>query len=196
MRVLSLALLLVPMAAQAPLPFLMGKAAAVAGDHITVRSESGASTVLYADRDSRIWRGKTTHSLASVQPGDELWIRYRRNPAGRLVIVDLSANIVHIWGRITRVSESEFEVEQNFNADPQSAYRRELRQIAFDSDTKFEDSAPADLSPSRTVDIIGLKIAKSRVQASRVTVYEGNAPVRMPSGTRVTEPNGSVRTRK
>ncbi|MBZ5580098.1 MAG: DUF5666 domain-containing protein [Acidobacteriia bacterium] len=182
-------------AAQAPLPFVMGKAIAVSGDHITVHSDPDATTVLYAVPDSTIWRGQTGHSLASVQPGDNVWIQYRRDATGRLVIVDLSANLDHVWGRITRVAKGEFEVEQNFNADPQSAYRRGLREVAFDSGTQFEESAPADLRPGRTVDLIGLTITETRVHASRITVYEGNLPVRMPAGTRVTAPDGSSHIR-
>ena len=98
----------------------------------------------------------------------------------------------HVWGRISAITKSGFEVDQNFNADPQSGYQRGKRQITFDSKTKFEGSARQDLQVGRTADIIGLETTSSRVHATRVIVYEGNAPVRMPANARVMATNGSV----
>ena len=103
-----------------------------------------------------------------------------------------AANFTHIWGRITSVSGNTFGVDQNFNADPKSAYRRQQRQIIFDAKTRFESSAPQDLRTGRTVDIIALKLAGSEAQATRITVYEGNKPTRMPAGARVMAPDGTV----
>src|SRR5580658_5547308 len=102
------------------------------------------------------------------------------------------AGLDHVWGRITAVSKSGFEVDQNFNADPQSGYQRRKRQITLNSETKFEASAPQDLRVGRTVDIIGIGTTSSALRATRVVVYDGNAPVRMPAGARVISPNGSV----
>jgi hypothetical protein len=42
------------------------------------------------------------------------------------------------------------------------------------------------------VDVFGLKTTGSRLEASRITVYEGNRPVRMPKGARIVLPNGQV----
>ena len=109
------------------------------------------STLLYADKDNKIWRGKTTNALSVVQPGDDVIIRYRRDPDGRLSILDLSANIEHVWGNITTVARGEFEVDENPNADPQSGYRRGKRQIEFDSDTEFQGSAPVRMPPGARV---------------------------------------------
>jgi len=102
----------------------------------------------------------------------------------------------HVWGRISAVTKSGFEVDQNFNADPQSGYRRGKREITFTSKTRFEGSAREDLRVGRTVDILGIETAKSGVQATRVIVYEGNRPVRMPAGARVTAADGSVHVEK
>jgi hypothetical protein len=100
--------------------------------------------------------------------------------------------VEHVWGRITAINKSGFEVDQNFNADPQSGYRRGKRQITFNSQTKFEESARQDLRVGRTVDIIGIETTNSKVQATRVIIYEGNRPVRMRAGARVISPDGSV----
>ena len=82
----------------------------------------------------------------------------------------------HVWGRITAVNKSGFEVDQNFNADPQSGYRRGKRRVTFNPTTKFEESARQDLRVGRTVDIIGIERANSGVQAARVIIYEGKRP--------------------
>lgn len=102
----------------------------------------------------------------------------------------------HVWGRISAMTKSGFELDQNFNADPQSGYRRGKRQITFNSKTKFEESARQDLRVGRTVDIIGIETTNSGVQATRVIVYEGNRPVRMRAGARVISPDGSVHVEK
>jgi hypothetical protein len=102
----------------------------------------------------------------------------------------------HVWGRISAVTKSGFEVDQNFNADPQSGYRRGKRQITFNSKTKFEESAREDLRIGRTVDILGRETTRSGVQAARIIVYEGNRPVRMPAGAQVMSTNGLVHIEK
>ena len=102
----------------------------------------------------------------------------------------------HVWGRISAINKSGFEVDQNFNADPQSGYRRGKRQITVDSKTKFEESARQDLRVGRAVDIIGRETTDGDVHATRIIVYEGNAPVRMPAGARVIAPDGSVHVGK
>jgi hypothetical protein len=102
----------------------------------------------------------------------------------------------HVWGRISAINKSGFEVDQNFNADPRSGYRRGKRQITFNSETKFEDSARQDLLVGRPVDILGRETTDGGVHATRIIVYEGNAPVRMPAGARVTAPDGSVHVGK
>jgi hypothetical protein len=191
-----LLLVAIAMGAQPSFSVVAGKAVSIAGDQIVVQSGPGSSLLLFADKESQFWRGKMTHTLSVVQPGDDVILRYRKDSTGRSVIIDLHANIGHIWGRISKLGTGEFEVDENYNADPHSAYRRGFRQIAFDSETEFEESAPEDLRIGRDVDIIGLKTNDTRVQASRITVYEGHAPVRMPAGARVILPDGTVQTRK
>jgi hypothetical protein len=102
----------------------------------------------------------------------------------------------HVWGRISAINKSGFEIAQNFNADPQSGYRRGRRQITFTAKTKFEESARQDLRVGRSVDVIGRETAGSGIQATRVIIYEGSAPVRMPAGVRVIAPDGSVHATK
>ena len=199
MRVSVLVLLLTcPVLAQPirppdpPFSSLMGMVTGIAGDQLTVRN-GAVSTLLFTDKDSQIWRGKTTSTLALLQLNDEVLIRYRRNPTRGLVILDLYANINHIWGRISKVTSGGFEVDQNFNADPQSSYQRGYRQISYNSDTIFEGGGPSDLRVAETVDIIGLKTKDPEVAATRIIIHSDRP---LPAGTRVTTPNGSVRVVK
>ena len=111
-------------------------------------------------------------------------------PIHVLVVDDSSLVRMYCRGVLEKAG---FEVDENFNADPQSGYRRGKRQITLSSGTKFEESARQDLRAGRMVDIIGLETTDPGVQATRVIVYEGNAPVRMPAGARVIAPDGSVR---
>jgi hypothetical protein len=192
MRLPALSLLLITtVPAQTQLVSLVGMARTITRNEIVVQTGAGA-TLLYADNETKVWRGQSGNVLTVVRPGDEVLVRYRQD-SNRLVIVGLYANITHVWGRITVVTKDGFEVNQNFNADPQSGYRRGKRQITLSSGTKFEESARQDLRAGRMVDIIGLETTDPGVQATRVIVYEGNAPVRMPAGARVIAPDGSVR---
>src|SRR6266850_3690364 len=119
MRMLALLLLVIlAPSPQSSFSSLIGRATGISGDQIIVQNGSAPSVLLFVDKQSKIWRGKTTNVLSVVQPGDEVNIRYRQDSTGRLVILELYANIDHIWGRITKVAPTEFEVEQNFNADP------------------------------------------------------------------------------
>lgn len=112
------------------------------------------------------------------------------------VSVFAQSRLEHVRGRISAVTKSGFEVDQNFNADPQSGYRRGKRQITVNSKTKFEESAREDLRVGRTVDILGVETTTSRLHATRVIIYDGNRPVRMPAGARVIAPDGSVHVEK
>jgi len=181
--------------AQAPPQIVAGTVVSVAGNQLVVGMGPGGSLLLSADTHSEIWRGRTTNELSILQPGDQVIGRYRRDAAGQLVIINLSANADHITGRITKVAGDEFEVDQNYDADPHSAYRRQKREVTFNAETKFELSAPEDLAIGRDIDIIGVKLDTSRVQAARITVYEGKVPVRMPRGGRIVLPNGRVQDR-
>jgi hypothetical protein len=169
MRLPALSLLLITtVPAQTQLVSLVGTARTITRNEIVVQTGAGA-TLLYADNETKVWRGQSGNVLTVVRPGDEVLVRYRQD-SNRLVIVGLYANITHVWGRITVVTKDGFEVDQNFNADPQSGYRRGKRQITLSSGTKFEESARQDLRAGRMVDIIGLETTDPGVQATRVIV--------------------------
>lgn len=180
------------MAQQSPMPrFLTGRLTAVSGDRIEVQDSAGLH-VFHSDAASDIWRGRDYHDFSVLQPGDEVDIRYRNDSPSRSVVVSLWANIDKVEGRIQRVDRDGFQVDQNYSADPDSGYRRGLREIAYDSSTLWEDSLAEDLKVGRDVLVIGLKLPSGKLAATRVIVYEGHKPVRM-KPSRITLPNGEVR---
>jgi len=168
----------------------MGRLTAVSGDKIEVQDSAG-SHVLYSDAASDIWRGKDYHDFSVLQLGDEVDIQHRNDAQSRAVVISLWANIDEVEGRITRVGRDGFQVDENYSADPDSAYRRGLREIIYDSGTRWEGSQAEDLKVGRDVFVIGLKLPSGRLEATRVIVYEGHTPVRM-KPSRIMLPNGAA----
>jgi Domain of unknown function (DUF5666) len=176
-----------------PLLFIYGRLTAVSGDQIEVR-DGRETHLLYSDPATQVWRGKDFHNFSALQIGDHVSVKYRTDAASRNVVVELVANRDKVEGPITRVGPGGFQVDENAGADPHSGYRRGLRDIVFDSGTRWEESLPEDLKVGRDVFVMGLKLPSGLLQATRVTVYQRNRPVRMKPGTRVIAPNGTVRT--
>jgi hypothetical protein len=180
--------LLIAQKPQVPLlEVLIGQLIAVSGDRIEVGDADGTH-VLYSDAASAIWRGKDYHDFSVLRPGDEVAIAYRNDAQSRAVVIDLSANIDQVEGRITRVGRDGFQVDENYNAAPDSGYRRGLREIVYDSGTTWADSLAEDLKAGRDVFVIGLRLPGGKLEATRVTVYEGQAPVRMGTSSRCIGP--------
>jgi len=193
MRVLVLAFaataLLFAQKSAAPLfPVLIGRLTAVSSDRIEVQDSAGTH-VLYSDAASNIWRGKDYHDFSVLRVGDEVDVRYRNDAQSRAVVVNLWANIDKVEGRITRVGRGGFQVDENYSTPASSGYRRGLREIIYDSGAQWEDSMPGDLKIGRDVFVIGLRLPSGKLEATRVIVYEGLAPVRMKS-SRIVDTNG------
>lgn len=166
---------------------VVGTVESVSGDVVTILS--GKDTLLLAvDAKTAIWKGKMFHDLSMIRRGDTIIARYAVEPAGKLLAEEMWLNIVNFYGDITRLTASGFEVWTNPNADPQSAYKKEVRTVNVDADTKFEASASEDLRPGRSVQVIGVDLGAGTVGATKVTVYEGNRPVRMSDGQPIAPP--------
>ena len=172
--------------AQNPLPWhvLSGELIALSGERIAVRDDADGTHILYFDASSAIWRSKDYHDFSVLQVGDEVSIRYRNDAPSRAVVIKLWANAGKVEGRITSVGRDEFQVDENYNAAPDSGYRRGLREVAYDSGTGWVDSLAKDLKVGRDVFVIGLKLRDGKLEATRVTVYEGQMPARMGTSSR------------
>ncbi len=175
----------------APSCLVIGHITAASPNRIEVRDGTGRH-IFYFDASSEVWRGQDYHDFSALRVNDEVMLQCRTGADGRSMVTSLFADLGKVEGRITRVGRTGFQVDQNYNADPQSGYRRGLRQILFDSRTQWEASLPKDLRAGRDVFVLGLKLPGGELRATRVTVYEGNRPVRMAPGTRIIDPNGQV----
>ena len=102
-------------------------------------------------------------------------------------------NVSNFSAVITKVTGTTFEVLTNPNADPQSAYKKENKTINVDVNTTFEASAREDLKPGRNVQVVGRVLENGEIQATKVTVYDGNTPVRMRSDALIRRADGSPR---
>lgn len=163
-----------------PLTAIVGTVQGISGNQIHVIS--GAKVVtLHVDDHTEIWKGKVLWDLSPVENGDDISARCRK-VSGELVAEAIWINIVNFSGVITKVKGSTFEVFTNPNADPQSAYKKEIKVVRFDADTVFQSSEKRDLKVNREVQTVGLDLRNGIVKATRVTIYEGKRPVRMRKG--------------
>jgi hypothetical protein len=125
---------------------LMGKLTAMSYERIEVRDSAGTH-MFFCDQASTVWRGQERPDFSALHVGDEVILRYRLDNSSRAVVIDLSANIDKVEGRITVVGRSGFQVDENYRADPASAYRRGLREIVYDSGTTWEGSEAQENFP-------------------------------------------------
>jgi Domain of unknown function (DUF5666) len=174
-----------------PLKPIVGTVERISGNVIYVKTGTQLMA-LSVDNSTDVWKGKVFHELSPVVVGDTIIARYRTEASGKLVAEAIWLNIVNFSGVITKVAEDGFEMFTNPNADPESAYKKEAKSVSVDVDTLFESSAEGDLKPGREVHLVGLDLRDGRILATRVTVYEGNRPVRMGNG-KITLPNGQTR---
>jgi hypothetical protein len=175
----------------APLKSVVGTVEGVSGNQVYVKS--GLQTfALLSDERTQVWKGKVFHGLAPVEVGDDIIARCQTEASGKLVAEAMWLNIVNFFGVITKTTDGEFELFTNPNADPQSAYKQENKIIHVDDGTMFDSSAREDLKAGRGVQVVGLHLKNGSIQATRVTVYEGNRPVRIGNG-KIRLPNGQIR---
>jgi hypothetical protein len=82
-----------------------------------------------------------------------------------------------------------FEMLTNPNSDPHSAYVQKKLNVSVDAGTIFDASAKEDLRVGRGVQMVGLDLKDGTIRATRLTLYEGNRPVRIGNG-KVSPPTG------
>ena len=173
-----------------PIIPVIGTVKSISGNQISV--ESGTRIIAVATDDhTEVWKGKIFHDLSLVHVGDDFAGRCRADASGRLVADLIELNVVNFFGIITRVGGGgdSFDMFTNPKADPQSVYIKKNLKVTVDSDTLFSSSAEEDLKAGRDVQMVGLDLKNGTIRATRVTVYEGNRPVRMGNG-KVLPPTG------
>ncbi len=163
----------------------------VSGDLIFVTT--GMQLIaLSVDDHTQLWKGNALQDVSTVEIGDDLAARYRTDASGKHVATFIRIDGVNFSAVISNVTSSGFEVFTNSGADPKSGYPKGNKTVFVDADTKFEASAREDLKVGRGVDVMGLPLRDGTVRAARVTVFEGNRPVRM-GNARIILPNGQIR---
>lgn len=170
---------------------IVGTVESVSGNVIYVKTGTQLMA-LSVNNSTDVWKGKVFHDLSPFVVGDKIIARCRTESSGKLVAVAMWLNIVNFSGVITKVTADGFEMLTNPNADPESAYKKETKKVSVDADTVFESSAKDDPKSGRGVQVVGLDLRNGKLLTTRVTVYEGNRPVRMGSG-KVILPNGQTR---
>ena len=168
-----------------------GTVEAISGDVIYVTTGVRLIALSVDDR-TEVWKGKTLHGLSTVEVGDDIVALHRTDASGKNVATLIRLNGVNFFAVVTNIISDGFEVFTNPNADPKSGYRKENKIVSVDADTTFEQSAKEDLRVGRAVQVMGLDRKNGTILATRVTVYEGNRPVRMENG-RIILPNGQIR---
>jgi Domain of unknown function (DUF5666) len=166
-----------------PIIPVIGIVKGISGNVISVDAGERVMAV-FADGNTEIWKGKVFHDLSLVQVGDDFAARCRADNSGRLAAELIELNVVAFFGIITKVDGGgeRFEMFTNPNADPQSGYVKKSLTVTVDSATLFSASAKEDLKAGRDVQMVGLDLRDGTVRATRLTVYEGNRPVRMGNG--------------
>ncbi len=93
----------------------------------------------------------------------------------------IELNVVNFFGVITKVEGGgeSLEMFTNPNANPQSGYEKKRLRVAVDKDTVFQSSAKEDLKAGRDVQMVGVDLRNGTTKATKITVYEGDRPVRM-----------------
>jgi hypothetical protein len=128
-----------------------------------------------------------------------MFSRYSFSPAAWLIAAVASFAVfgqnvsTNFSAVITKVTGTTFEVLTNPNADPQSAYKKESKTIRIGAETSFVASASEDLKVGRNVQVVGRELGNGEIQATLVTVYDGNTPVRMRSDAVVRRADGSLK---
>jgi hypothetical protein len=171
-----------------PIISVVGTVKGISGKAILVGGGAQATTVV-SDERTEIWKGKTFHNLSPIQIGDDFSARCRVDASGKIVAGVIWLNIVNFFGVITKVDGGSFEMLTNPNSDPQSAYVKKKLKMTVDADTLFDASAKDDLKPGRDVHMVGLDLKDGNIRATRLTVFEGNRPVRI-GNEKVLPPTG------
>jgi len=151
--------------------------------HIVARAEGNPVSITLGS-DAVVWKGREYHDFSPVDIGDEIMVSGRVKEGGDIVASKLWDNIVHLAGDITHVDTAALKIE----TVPSETHPKEEMTIDMDGDTQFSDSDRASLLVGREIDVIGFKTGKATAHASKITVYIGNRPAKLPSNSQILSP--------
>lgn len=155
-----------------PVISVSGKLEGISANLIYVKFKT-QSLAVYTGEHTEVWKGKTFHDLSPLELGDDIFARCRKDDAGKLIALEIYANITNFFGIITNVrGHDSFELFTNPNADPNSADPKEDKIVYVDADTVFSSGTATDLKIGRGVQVVGSDLGNGKVRATRLFVYE------------------------
>ncbi len=139
-------------------------------NQVSVKTPRGFFTIP-ADDHTETVKDKSYPGLSSLKVGDEVSV-HCRNPTGKPIATKVFANVITFSATVRHVGDDEIEVLTIPNAD----YAREEHKIVrLYPDTAFGTSRK-DLSVGQDTRIVGLDVGNGAVDASRVAIYNMDAP--------------------
>lgn len=175
---LFLLLFAAPLLSADQVQVVIGRLVSKDAHSLIIESPSGRVHLMLT-ASTMIWKGSGQESASALKTGDEIAAKHLTASAHRSIATEIWANIVNLFGKVTHVSPGAFTILSNPNADPHSGYTKQVFTVRYESTTKFMLSAPADLKPERSAQIVGLKTDGNSILASQITVYDGMRPVRI-----------------
>jgi hypothetical protein len=143
-------------------PAMSGELVAVQEGSISIRSDKGTKT-FQIDRNSTIWRGHFV-DVHQLHLGDEIDLRYRVSASGTAIATAVWANIDRWAGTITKVLPDRIQIAIT---DDDSGPIGQAT-ILFDRYTVFNEGTPKDFQIGNFLEVVGVKLGQSQMEASRV----------------------------
>lgn len=149
----------------------VGRLVAVTKKTVSVKNDAGIC-VLHIDAGTAIWRGETFHDTSALKLGDDIGARARVDyPSGELIAEDVSANVDHWEGVITKVLKDTVYIKLDAPASETVKVifdgRTIFRYCVFDDDIKHRCTFD-DLKVGRHLETIGLVLEKTELRATSV----------------------------
>lgn len=141
---------------------ILGELVAIHEHSLSIRNDEGTNT-FQVNPDSRIWRGRFV-DLHQLHLGDEIDLRYRITASGAAVVTAVWANIDRRAGSVTKVLPDRIQIAITDDHDGPIGQAT----IFFDSNTVFNEGAGNDFQFGNFLEVVGLKLGRNRMEASRV----------------------------
>jgi Domain of unknown function (DUF5666) len=146
---------------------VIGTVDKISGNQILVKTSRGSFPISAADK-TEVMKDKIYHDLSPLKVGDEISVRCKPDAQGKLVAINVWANVVNFVGTVQDVRGEEIEVVTNSG--------NERKVVRLYPDTAFSTSRK-DLSVGQDVRIVGLDVGNGAIDASRVALYNTDVPL-------------------
>lgn len=157
------------------------------GPDVIYATSDGVPVTLRLGPNAVVWKGRDYHDFSPVHAGDQIAASGTKERNGTIIISRLWDNIIHLSGTIARIDNPlQFEIQVSPSSTDKALKKPTI--VTYNKETQFSDSDRGDLQIARSVDVIGLKLNQGHVQASKIIVYIGKRPARMPADAHILPP--------